>query len=249
MTSTDDADHRPARAAGAGRSGSHPLDNPAYTSLTGPHAHFAERRGNAVRYPVDVSPFVALPDDPDAQDWADIATLVGPGAVVPLAGVGVPPPAGWEIVMRGEGVQLVDDGIAAAHDDEAIRLTAADVPEMLALVERTKPGPFLPRTIELGTYLGIRRQGKLIAMAGERLHPPGWTEISAVCTDADYRGEGLATRLVHAVAYGIRQRGDKPFLHAARDNTNAIRLYESLGFRLRRTATFQAARVPDDFIG
>jgi ribosomal protein S18 acetylase RimI-like enzyme len=222
----------------------HPLDNPAWSSLTGPHAHFAERRGNVLRYPVDVSPFVALPLEPDAADWNDIAALAGPGTLVPLAGVAVPPPDGWEVVMRLAGVQLVDDGIAAAPDDEAVRLEEKDVPEMLDLVERTKPGPFLPRTVELGTYLGIRRDGALVAMAGERLHPPGWTEISAICTDQAFRGQGLATRLVHAVAAGIRERGETPFLHAAADNTNAIRLYESLGFRLRRSATFLAARVP-----
>jgi ribosomal protein S18 acetylase RimI-like enzyme len=226
------------------RTAPHPLDNPAYSSLTGPHAHFAERRGNALRYPVDVSPFVALPEAPDAQDWADMAALAGPGAIIPLAGVATPPPDGWDLVFRGEGVQLVDDGVAAVADEEAVRLTPADVPQMLALVERTKPGPFLSRTIELGTYLGLRRDGELIAMAGERLHPPGWTEISAVCTDPAYRGQGLATRLVYAVAHGIRARGETPFLHAAADNTNAIRLYESIGFRLRRTATFQGARVP-----
>jgi predicted GNAT family acetyltransferase len=146
--------------------------------------------------------------------------------------------------MMGSGVQLVDDGIAAAPDEEAVVLDVSDVPDMLALVDRTKPGPFLPRTIELGTYLGIRRGGALIAMAGERLHPPGWTEISAVCTDEDYRGRGLGTRLVLAVAAGIRARGEVPFLHAAATNTNAIRLYESLGFVLRRHATFSAARVP-----
>jgi ribosomal protein S18 acetylase RimI-like enzyme len=223
---------------------SHPLDNPFYASLTGPHAHFAERRGNVLRYPVDVAPFLALPDIPSEQDWADAAALAGPGGLVALAGDAISPPRGWEIVMRGAGVQMVDDGIAAAPDDEAILLTAADVPAMLALIDRTRPGPFLPRTIELGTYLGIRRHGELVAMAGERLHPPGWTEISAVCTDAAYRGQGLATRLVHAVAQGNRQRGETPFLHAAADNTNAIRLYESLGFRLRRKATFQAVRVP-----
>jgi ribosomal protein S18 acetylase RimI-like enzyme len=223
----------------------HPLDNPAHSALTGPHAHFAERRGNVLRYPVDVSPFVALPEVPTAQDWADIADLAGPGALVPLAGVAVPPPDGWEIAMRGAGVQMVDVGVADAPDDEAVQLTPADVPEMLDLVARTKPGPFLPRTIELGTYLGVRRDGALVAMAGERLHPPGFTEISAVCTDPAYRGHGFATRLVRAVAHGIRRRGETPFLHAAASNTNAIRLYESLGFRLRRTATFSAARVPE----
>lgn len=224
----------------------HPLDNPARASLTGAHAHLAERRGNVLRYPVDVSPFFALPQRPDADDWADIAALAGPGSTVPLAGVEVPPPTGWEVTMRIGGVQMIDDHVQPAPDDEAIVLSAPDVPDMLALVERTKPGPFLPRTIELGSYLGFRRGGRLVAMAGERLHPPGFTEISAVCTDAAWRGRGLATRLVLAVAAGIRSRGETPFLHAAADNTNAIRLYESLGFRLRRRATFLAARVPDD---
>jgi ribosomal protein S18 acetylase RimI-like enzyme len=224
--------------------GSHPLDNPVYASLTGPHAHFAVHRGRALRYPADVSPFIALPAGPTTKDWADLAEVLGPGGVAPLVGA-CNPPAGWEVAFVVPGVQLVDESVDACPDGEAIRLTAADVPEMLALVERTKPGPFLARTIELGTYLGIRRGGELIAMAGERMHPPGWTEISAVCTDAAYRGQGLGSRLVHAVAHGIRQRGDTPMMHAAADNTKAIRLYESLGFRLRREIAFQAVRVPD----
>ncbi|MGW7384884.1 GNAT family N-acetyltransferase [Streptomyces sp. NPDC054794] len=222
----------------------HVLDNPARASLTGPHAHFAERRGRVLRYPVDVSPWLALPDEPDAGDWADLAALAGPGAEVPLPGFCGPVPDDWEITFRVEGVQLVGDGVAGAPEPEAVRLGPADVPEMLDLVERTRPGPFEPRTIELGTYLGIRRDGALIAMAGERLHPPGWTEISAVCTDPAVRGEGLATRLILAVAHGIRERGESPFLHTGAGNANAIRLYESLGFRLRRTTVFLAARAP-----
>jgi ribosomal protein S18 acetylase RimI-like enzyme len=222
----------------------HPLDHPVRAALTGPHAHFAERRGEVLRYPLDVSPFLALPDEPTAQDWADLAGLAGPGAVVPVAVVDLPPPEDWEQVFALPGVQLVDDGIAAAPDEEAVRLTDADVPEMLALVERTRPGPFLPRTIEMGTYLGIRSGGELVAMAGERLHLPGFTEISAVCTDAVHRGRGLGSRLVLAVAHGIRQRGETPFLHAAASNTPAIRLYESLGFRLRQRVTFAGYRVP-----
>ncbi|MET7519183.1 GNAT family N-acetyltransferase [Streptomyces sp. NPDC005480] len=223
----------------------HPLDNPAYSSLTGPHVHFAEWRGRIVRYPVDVTPWLALPDEPGPGDWADLAALAGPGETVPLLGTRTTPPEGWELTMSMDGVQLVDDGVAAAPDAEAVLLGAADVPEMLDLVARTRPGPFLPRTVELGTYLGIRRQGALVAMAGERLHPPGWTEISAVCTDPDHRGQGLAARLVLAVAAGIKDRGETPFLHTSAGNTNAIRLYESLGFRLRRTTKFMTARVPE----
>ena len=115
---------------------------------------------------------------------------------------------------------------------------------MLDLVARTEPGPFAPRTIELGTYLGIRRDGALVAMAGERLRVPGLTEISAVCTDPGHRGQGLASRLIRAVAAGIRRRGETPFLHVAGSNINAIRLYESTGFKVRTAITFAAVRTP-----
>jgi ribosomal protein S18 acetylase RimI-like enzyme len=222
----------------------HLLDNPIHAALTGPHAHFAQRKGRALRYPADVSPFVALPDNPDEQDWADLAALAGPGTQIALAGAEHQPPDDWELTWRLPGVQMVDENVTAAPDVEAAQLTAADVPEMLALVEQTRPGPFLVRTIELGTYLGIRRDGRLVAMAGERLHPPGWTEISAVCTADDFRGKGLATRLIHALVQQIRARDETPFLHTAASNTSAIRLYESLGFRLRRGVTFTAVRTP-----
>ncbi|MFC7310419.1 GNAT family N-acetyltransferase [Streptomyces monticola] len=227
----------------------HPLDNPALASLAGPHAHFAERRGRVLRYPVDVSPWLALPDDPDARDWADVAALAGPGTELALAASEAVAPDGWESTFHVEGVQLVDDGIRAAHDPEAVRLGPDDVPEMLDLVARTRPGPFLPRTVEMGTYLGIRRGGALVAMAGERLRPPGYTEISAVCTDPDFRGQGLGGRLVLAVSAGIRERGEIPILHTGAQNTGAIRLYENLGFRLRKYTAFVGLRVPEWMTG
>ncbi|MGW5644495.1 GNAT family N-acetyltransferase [Saccharopolyspora sp. NPDC003752] len=222
-----------------------PLDNPAWASLTGPHAGFAEKHGQVLRYPVDMAPFLAIPDEFGDDGWRDVAALAGPGAVVPFSGRARTPPPGWEVVERLPGVQLVDDGVVGVGDDEAVRLTAADVPEMLDLVKRTQPGPFLPRVVELGTYLGFRRGGELVAMAGERLHPPGWTEISAVCTDPAFRGQGLATRLMRAVVAGIRARGEKPLLHTVASNTGAIRLYESMGFRLRHRLFFTAVRVPE----
>jgi ribosomal protein S18 acetylase RimI-like enzyme len=221
----------------------HVLDNPIRASLLGPHAHFAVRHGSVVRYPGDVCPFMALPDEPDLGAWADLAALVGPGASAAVSAPHVEPPPDWEVLADIPAVQLVDAGVAAEPDPEAVVFGPADVPEMLALVGRTRPGPFLPRTVEMGTYLGIRHDGELIAMAGERLHPPGWTEISAVCTDARFRGRGLGTRLVLAVAAGIRARGEIPLLHAAASNVNAIRLYESLGFTLRRHTRFVGLRA------
>lgn len=224
--------------------GPYPLDNPVRSSLTGPHARFALRRGNVLRYPDDVSPFIGLPDQPDDADWADLAALTGPGGFAAIAG-GLPlPPGGWTVTPLGEGVQMIDAGVEGAASAEAIQLTAADVPEMLDLTARTKPGPFLPRTEELGTYLGIRRGGALVAMAGERLHPPGWTEISAVCTDDEWRGHGLATVLIRALVASIRARGETPFLHALASNTSAIKLYEALGFQLRTTLMFTGVTAP-----
>jgi ribosomal protein S18 acetylase RimI-like enzyme len=219
------------------------LDNPVWSALTGPHAHLAERAGQAARYPEDVAPFYAVPAPPDGRAWADLRTLAGPGGVVVVAGESATPPPGWEVLDVIPGVQLVDAGVAGAPAPEAVRLTPSDVPEMLDLVERTRPGPFRTRTVELGTYLGIRRDGVLAAMAGERLRVPGWTEISAVCTDPAFRGQGLATALVRALVSGIRARDERPFMHAEAANTGAVRLYESLGFRVRTRPVFTVSRA------
>ena len=115
---------------------------------------------------------------------------------------------------------------------------------MTELVERTKPGPWRPRTIDMGRYLGIRVDGELVAMAGERLRPTGWIEISAVCTDERFRGRGLGTRLIRAVGAGIVASGQLPMLHASAGNVNAIRLYESMGFAFRRDREFLRVRTP-----
>jgi len=228
----DPVDHQP-----------HVLDNPAYSALAGPHGYLAEQRGAALRYPVDVAPYSALPEQPGPGDWAELAALTGRGALVRFAGAPACAPDRWP-VTRHIRLQMIDESVNGAHWADAIRLAAADVPDMLALVASTDPGPFLPRTVELGTYLGVRRNGALVAMAGERLHPPGWSEISAVCTRPEYRGQGLARQLVLALAAKIRRRGERAFLHVSADNRRAVRLYESLGFRPRRLVTFVEARVP-----
>ncbi|GAA3226545.1 GNAT family N-acetyltransferase [Pseudonocardia petroleophila] len=210
----------------------HPLDTPVHSALTGTHAPFARRHGSALRYPPEMSIWAAFPDDADG--WRDAEGF----GTVTTAGDPRTAPAGWECTMLIPGVQYDGSGMAVVPDPEAVVLGPDDVPEMLALVERTRPGPFLERTIEMGTYLGIRDGGALVAMAGERMRPAGWSEISAVCTAPEARGRGLGSRLVRAVGAAIRERGDVPFLHAAADNATALRLYEHLGFTLRRTVEF-----------
>jgi ribosomal protein S18 acetylase RimI-like enzyme len=213
------------------------LDNPAYASLCGPHARLAQVCGRARRYPADVAPFLALPSPPSAQDWQDAAALVAPGTFVAGGYGGAELPDGWREVQAFDLVQMIEERVTGSDCAEAIALGAADVPEMLELVAETEPGPFLPRTVELGDYLGIRRDGALVAMAGERFHLDGWTEISAVCTKPDHRGQGLASRLMGALIAGIQRRSERAFLHVMSANTGAIRLYEGLGFRVRQHAT------------
>ncbi|WP_019203866.1 GNAT family N-acetyltransferase [Tsukamurella sp. 1534] len=220
------------------------LADPINAALTGPQARFSEVSGNIVRYQPDVSVFYGHPRDLTADDYADVAHLAGPGAIALLRDRATPLPDDWAVVERIGLVQYDGTALVTAPDAEAVRLTASDVPEMTALVRRTEPGPFLPRTIELGTYLGVRdADGALIAMAGERMHPAGWTEISAVCTAPEARGHGLASRLIRAVGHGIRERGETPFLHTSDDNP-ARRLYEHLGFALTRTVPLEVVRVP-----
>lgn len=208
------------------------LRNPVYAALTGPHASFAEVSGNARRYPAAVAPFLGMPDELTDADWADAAELLRAGGPAALMRPEFEVPDGIKIDKVFDLVQFTaPDGLAAA-DPETVVLGADDVPDMLALVALTDPGPFRSRTIELGTYRGIRRAGELIAMAGMRFSLPGYVEISAVCTHPSARGEGLATRLIRAVAADITATGRHPFLHTGGTNTTAIRLYNSLGFTL-----------------
>ncbi len=218
-------------------SASEALDNPAYASLCGAHAHLAQASGRVRRYEPDVAPFLALPSPPSMRDWEDAASLVEPGSFVAGRYGDGELPDGWRAVQSFELVQMVEQQLVGAECADAIVLGSADVPEMLELVAQTEPGPFLKRTIELGAYLGIRRGGALVAMAGERFHVDGWTEISAVCTARDHRGEGLASRLMGALIAGIQGRSERVFLHVMSTNTGAIRLYETLGFRVRQRAT------------
>jgi ribosomal protein S18 acetylase RimI-like enzyme len=220
------------------------LDNPVWHSMTGSHRGLCTLNAGAGRYHWEITPFGGLADPTDPACWADLARLLDGHS----AALVVDPdlvPEGWAVTRYTRGAQMLGTGLAPAPEPDAVPLTSADVPEMLALVERARPGPFLPRTVEMGKYIGIRRGGELIAMAGERLHPTGWTEISAVCTDGTYRGTGLATRLVRAVAEGIRARGEEPFLHVAEDNLNALRLYEALGFHRRRWVDFVGVKKLD----
>lgn len=175
------------------------------------------------------------------------------GLVVPRGTIGLfldapyQPRAGWTLVAGAPMPEMVFEGVSAplsqsSSDPEIVELSAADSPEMMALTALTKPGPFNQRTHELGTYLGIRHDGKLVAMAGERLKIPGYTEVSAICTHPEHTGHRYARILTTEVMRRIRSRRETPLLHVREDNVRAIELYQRLGFRQRVLLHFAVLR-------
>ena len=221
------------------------LDSPVWSSLTGAHRDLAIGNEHVLRYPQDVSPFVGVRDWEHPDVWDAILDVFGHDAVVSVSHADPMLPEGWRPEFEIPGVQLVQtERLSPRPEPGAVELGAADSEEMLTLIALTRPGPFEARTHEMGRYVGIRRGGELIAMAGERLHPAGWTEISAVAVHPEHRRQGLASRLVLDVAFHIQSRGDRALMHASAANTSAIAGYEKLGFALRRRLTFGAVRTP-----
>jgi predicted GNAT family acetyltransferase len=212
------------------------LDRPVWSALTTGDRRFAEGGSLALRFPADIAPFGAtVEDSPEA--FAALRELISPEGRVALVSVDkLNAYPGLEVVREAPVVQMVALSAtpSPSHDPEPIVLGAADVPEMLDLATRTQPGPFGPRTHELGQYIGVRVDGALAAMAGERMRLDGCVEISAVCVSPEHRGRGYAGFLVARLVRKLREDGVTPFLHVFTDNP-AIALYERLGFTRRKT--------------
>ncbi len=215
------------------------LDNPVWNALSTSHASFAEGDELAKRYPVDVAPIAATRDQ-SAESYDSLAQLLGSAKPTALAFVTAPLfPAGWTIVRMLPNIQMAWKGLVLPPVNHSIEdLNISHIQEMLALTELNKLGRFRRRAPELGTYLGIHEPGQLVAMAGEGLRFPGYTEISAVCTHPDRRGRGYASSLVSALIQKITRRDETPFLHVGTDNADAIHLYEKLGFKTRSLINF-----------
>ena len=211
------------------------LDRPIWSALSTRHAALSLGGPLARRYAKDVNLFASAADD-SAPALAALADLVQPGErIFALQVPDIVVPGGLVPFKAAKGVQMIATRRiqAAGSEEDLLELTDADAPQMLALAQLTEPGPFLARTHVMGRFLGIRVDGRLAAMAGERFRFPGHTEVSGVCTHPDFRHRGFARRLSAAVAARIESRGDRPFLHAWKSNHPAISLYESLGFEIR----------------
>jgi ribosomal protein S18 acetylase RimI-like enzyme len=226
----------------------HPLDNVIWQALTTRQTEFAESFGEARRFMRDVTSLTAFLE-PNDDGYNSLAELVGPkGTAALFLDDPFPGRQGWTVVGGAPLMQMVYEnggGEAKAREAEKIEispLSAKHSPQMIELTALTKPGPFGSRTHELGMYVGIWRDGKLAAMAGERLKVLGHTEVSAVCTHPDHLGKGYAGILMTEIMRGIRQRREVPFLHVRGDNTRAIALYERLGFCTRKRRHYVVLR-------
>lgn len=212
----------------------HPLDRPVWNALLTRQAELAQGDRHALRFDPTYEPFAASADD-SAESLAALAKLVAAeGETWVVEAADRPPPPGVTVVRTALLHQMAAAAIVPPEADLAIvSLTDADAAEMRALAHLTRPGPFLANTHRLGGFVGIKQDGRLVAMAGERMKPAGFTEVSGVCTHPDHRGRGYANQLMRIVAHRILMRGETPFLHVYASNSGAIALYQSLGFSLR----------------
>lgn len=211
----------------------HPLDRPIWNALNGRQAGFASGSALAKRYPADVSPFAAARDQ-SAEAVAALAALAMDNEIIQME-IAPPEAPGGIVETRAACVQMISKGLTASKARDAViePLGEADAPAMLELATLTRPGPFKARTHTFGRFIGVKDQGRLVAMCGERLGFDGFTEATALCTHPDYRGRGLGDLLLRTVSQRLLDEGQTPFLHAYAANTGAIELYRRMGFEVR----------------
>ncbi len=217
----------------------HVLDNPVWYALNSYHAHFASGTKLVKRYPPEINMAVALANHSDAA-IRDLEKMIEHAESIILFEANPPQNLpGWVVQRALKGVQLVCDQRSPQPESnlQIVELNKSNVPEMLNLIELTHPGPFASRTIEMGRFIGIRQQGQLVTMAGERFRLTGYCEISAVCTHPAWQGRGYGRFLTSVLVNGIWDRGETPFLHVLPENTVAYHLYESMGFHRRCNMT------------
>jgi ribosomal protein S18 acetylase RimI-like enzyme len=208
------------------------LDNPVWSCLTTRHAHLAQGGAQVRRYPGDISPISGVPDV-SADTVAALEALVPAGDDMAILGPFVPKlGSNWQILHESFATQMIRTTRDPVREGvvDATTLGPPDVADMLALVDITHPGPFRTRTIELGSFIGIRENGELLAMAGERMWVGDCREVSGVCTHPRAQGRGYAKALMARVINRMLRAGETPFLHVESPNARAIDVYRSLGF-------------------
>jgi ribosomal protein S18 acetylase RimI-like enzyme len=218
----------------------HVLDNPIWNALISGNKAFSEGVDTVKLFPRDISPLIGLEENTTLyfDRLYEILPFDTPVVVFSIGKLEIPD--SWSILMHIPGFQMVYTGspLPVIQNEGFVTLTDEHIPQMLELTELTNPGPFSTRTIELGHFEGIFKAGQLVAMTGQRLKPYDYVEVSAVCTHPDHTGKGYARQLVLRQMQHIKAAAAIPFLHVKSDNSRAIKLYESLGFEIRKEVSF-----------
>jgi predicted GNAT family acetyltransferase len=217
--------------------------NPVWHALQTKHRRFAMSAGDACRYPADVAPFAAVAA-PSSIALQQLHSLLEPGESVWLIGESYPhvPELSFEETLGCLQMLLPEEVIppdpTSDHAMEVARLSDVNASEMVALTDIAFPGFFRQRTCEMGSYYGVRSglrsDGELIAMGGERLMLDGYSEISGVCTHPAHRGKGLAASLIWQLVRNHRRDGLVSWLHVGSANHRAVELYRRVGFKVVR---------------
>jgi len=218
----------------------HVLDNPIWNGLISGNKDFAQGTDSVRFFPAAIAPFIGLQENTEAH-FDTLHDIVPSDRTFVHFGIEKPTiPDSWNVIVQLPGFQLTYTGadVPVLNDEEIVSLTNEHIPQMLSLTTLTNPGPFSSRTIDFGNYEGIFRDGLLVAMAGQRLHPYEYVEISAVCTHPDYAGKGFARQLLLRQVQQIIVSGGIPFLHVRSDNSRAVNLYKRLGFEIRTDVYF-----------
>ena len=220
--------------------------NPVWSALHTKHRHFALTARDACRYPADVAPFAAVAS-PSADALLQLHSLLAPGESVWIVGESHPQPAklAFEQTLLCLQMVLPAELVPPASTIEILPLSNDHAPEMVALTDLAFPGFFRSRTCEMGSYFGIRSNGQLIAMGGERLTLEGYPEISGICTHPDHRGKGYAESLIWHLVRNHRREGLVSWLHVSATNQRAIDLYRRMGFTEVRRVTLNLVSRED----
>jgi ribosomal protein S18 acetylase RimI-like enzyme len=204
------------------------------------NSHLTLGNEEARYFTEEVSPFAGI-KNVNPKSLKELHSMLPEGRVVALViAEELSFPGDWKILYEVSLFQMSCENFTPAPDTghQIRELEMEHVPEMIALTKLTNPGPFAERTIEFGHYTGVFSSGKLVAMAGQRLHAFNFAEISAVCTHPEHLGKGYGSALVSRQAGRIIQDAKIPFLHVKKDNRPAIKLYERLGFEIRKEVSF-----------
>ncbi len=213
------------------------LDNPVWYSLSETHKNFSIVYKDIKFYAPDYCPFGGFESGHDTSSQIDEYSKLTDSFFI----VGEKPGFSENITLQNELIclqMIIENRTDLESEESIIRLNDKYEAPLFNLVNLVQPGYFKKKTVLMGDYYGIFKDGELVTVTGERMKMNDFTEVSAVVTHPLYTGRGYAKQLVAYTVNKILGQNKTPYLHVAEKNTGAIKLYETTGFKTRRKISF-----------